>query len=159
MGAVVEDLMECYKKNILFICTAGILLYLSAIVLCYTVDPYCIFHKSIFKNHVFFLSQNLMNRGQIETFLVKTDDYDSILVGTSHTENVYGSELTRVLNSRGTLKLTQGGVPPSMIERVVKKAVSTGKIKNVVYGFELSHFMQPANTWHQSKFSIYDVNK
>ncbi|MDR0393380.1 MAG: hypothetical protein LBH52_04085 [Puniceicoccales bacterium] len=100
-----------------------------------------------------------MNLGQIETFLKKTDDYDTLLVGTSHTENFLADEITHALKSKGTLKLCLSGGYPVELEAIIQKALTTGKVKNIVWGFELSQFILPAYTPHESRIFPYHLYK
>ena len=97
--------MSAAKRNLLSFFYLNIIFYASILALCLIVDPFCIFHKPIFKKHKFFGNEVFMNLGQIETFLAKTKNYDSILIGTSHTENFYANDITQALDSIGTLKL------------------------------------------------------
>ena len=100
-----------------------------------------------------------MDLGMIETFLKKTNDYDTILVGTSHTENYLANEITDALNSKGTLKLCLSGGYPVELETIIRKAISSKKIKDIVYGFECYGFSVPANTPHQDRVFPYSLYK
>jgi len=151
--------MTTAKRNLLSFLYLNIIFYVSTLVLCHIVDPFCIFHKPIFKNHRFFANEVFMNLGQIETFLAKTNDYDSILIGTSHTENFYANDITQALGSAGTLKLCLSGGYPIELETITQKAIDTGKVKNVVYGFEIYGFSAPKNTPHSQRVFPYNVYK
>ena len=151
--------MTTAKRNLLSFLYLNIIFYVSTLALCLIVDPFCIFHKPIFKNHRFFANEVFMNLGQIETFLTKTNDYDSILIGTSHTENFYANDITQAFGSVGTLKLCLSGGYPIELETITQKAIDTGKVKNVVYGFEIYGFSEPKNTPHQQRVFPYNVYK
>lgn len=151
--------MNTTKYNFLSFFYFNIIFFISSICLCFIIDPFCIFHKPIFKNHKFFANEVFMDLGQIETFLAKTNNYDSILIGTSHTENYFANDITQALDSVGTLKLCLSGGYPIELETIMQKAIDTGKVKNVVYGFEIYGFSEPQNTPHNQRVFPYNIYK
>ena len=76
----------------------------------YIVDPYHIFHETRWNKNLWFGSQTLINLGQIETYLKRSNDYDGILVGSSHTMNFKGSDLAKAVGAKGVLKLCGDGM-------------------------------------------------
>ncbi|MDR0756046.1 MAG: hypothetical protein LBE99_04005 [Puniceicoccales bacterium] len=147
------------KRQVIFFILLNVCLFAGMVAFNYIIDPFCIFHKPIFKKPIFLGHEVFMNLGQIETFLKKTDDYDTILLGTSHTENFLADEITQALKSKGTLKLCLSGGYPVELEAIVQKALTTGKVKNIVWGFELFQFILPAYTPHESRIFPYHLYK
>ncbi len=141
------------KKQVkLFVCLNCIVAILIAGT-SYVVDPFYLFHKPIWEKPTF--NSQDRNLGQIETFLKKTDDYDSILIGTSHTMNFIGNEISKSLDSKGTLKLCLGGGYPVELEAIAQKAFSSKKVKKVLWGFETIFFTKPAYTPHPQRVFPY----
>ena len=95
--------------------------------------------------------------GEIDTFLKKTNDYDTILIGTSLTENYHANDITKALNSKGTLKLCLSGGYPIELQAITERALPSKKIKNIVWGFDLFTFCEPANTPHQQRIFPYKL--
>lgn len=151
--------MNHFKHQVVLFSELIILGFISMAFVSFIVDPFCIFHKPFYKKNVFIPAEVFMDLGMIEMFLKKTDDYDTILVGTSHTENYLANEITDTLNSKGTLKLCLSGGHPIELEAIARKAISSGKIKNMVYGFECYGFIVPANTPHQYRIFPYNIYK
>lgn len=129
---------------------------ITIIITNYIVDPFHLFYKNIWAKHTYNLNAPFFNLGLIETFLKKSDDYDSILIGTSHTQNFIASEITQVLNTKGTLKLYLFGGQPVEFEAIAKKALSSNKVKKILWGLETIFFRKPAYTPHSKRTFPYD---
>ena len=109
----------------------------------YIVDPYHIFHETRWNKNLWFGSQTLINLGQIETYLKRSNDYDGILVGSSHSMNFKGSDLAKAVGAKGVLKLCGGNQHVESSCNWVKYAMTTGKVKYVIIGF---NFLMPPAT-------------
>jgi hypothetical protein len=100
-----------------------------------------------------------MNLGQTETYLDKTDDFDTVLVGSSYTMSFFADEITRSLGSKGTLKLCLGGGYPMELEVVLVKALRSHRVKHVLFGFDLFTFVLPDHTPHPTRASPHRLYK
>ena len=146
-----------YKKSIFLFLNLNIFVLFCLITFGYTVDPFYFFHKSIFSRQIFLSHELFMDLGEIDTFLNKSNDYDTILVGTSLTENFHANEITRALESKGTLKLCLSGGHPIELQAIAERALATNKVRHVVWGFDLFTFCKPANTPHQQRVFPYKL--
>ena len=109
----------------------------------YIVDPYHIFHETRWNKNLWFGSQMLINLGQIEAYLKRSNDYDGILVGTSHTMNFKGSHLAKAVGAKGVLKLCNGNQSPEMGLMWLQKGLSTGKVKYCFVGMDALMYTIP----------------
>ncbi len=133
----------------------------------YIVDPFTLFHQPIWKKPTFSVRQVFTNLGQIDTYLKNTDQYDCILIGTSHALNFSGKEVSKALEAKGTLKLCLYSGHPVEFEAIANRAFRSTKVKKVLWGFELMHFFLPAYTpyhkrvfpyeWYNSSFKKYNL--
>lgn len=146
-----------YKKSVFLFLSLNVFILFGIVSFAYIIDPFYLFHDSIFHKKIFLGHELFMDLGEIDTFLKKTNDYDTILVGTSLTENFYANEITEALNSKGTLKLCLSGGFPVELQVITEKALSYKKIKYIVWGFDLFTFCEPANTLHQQRIFPYKL--
>lgn len=146
-----------YKRSVFLFLSLNVFILFGIVSFTYIIDPFYLFHNSIFHKKIFLGHELFMNLGEIDTFLKKTDDYDTILVGTSVTENFHANEITEALNSKGTLKLCLSGGQPVELQAIIERALSSKKIKHVVWGFDLFTFCEPANTPHQQRIFPYKL--
>lgn len=106
------------------------LLFLSSILLNYLIDPYQIYHKNKFG---FLPNERYQVAGLIESYLAdKKQKLDSIIVGTSMSQNFIPQDVTDNLQFGGTLKLTISGSSPIMKNAVIDYAMQTAQVKNAV---------------------------
>lgn len=146
-----------FKRNILGFLGINLSLIGFLTLLCFIVDPFCIFHKPWFRQAKFFGVEVLMNLGQIESYLKNSVDFDTILVGTSHTENTLGDDVTQAVHGKGSLKLCLSGGRPIELECMIRTALPSKSLKNIVYGFEIYSFRGPANTPHPQREFPYEL--
>ena len=81
-----------HRRNIVYFVIFTLLFWTIGPLMVYIVDPYHICHETRWNKNLWFGSQSLLNLGQIETYL-KPGDYDSVLLGSSHSMNFKGSDL------------------------------------------------------------------
>ncbi len=134
------------KKHIKCFVLFSVFVLISVTLLNFTVDPFYLFHKPIWKRLIFIRNHVFTNLGQIETFLKKTNDYDTVLIGACYTENFIGEEISEVLNSKGTLKLSLKSAYSCELETIARTALESHKVKKVLWGFDIHTFSQPAHT-------------
>lgn len=106
---------------------------LAVALLNFSVDPYQLYRGSAHKP-VYFENQRYQMPG-----LAKHYDYDTVVIGTSMTENFYPSYVDKVLEGK-TLKLSIQGSTSKEQRLILEKAIQSGKVKNVIWGLDLNSF-------------------
>lgn len=107
------------------------------------VDPLHFYHRP-FVHSTFVDNQRYQNPG-----LAKHYDYDSVVIGTSHTENFLPSSLRQVLGW-DTLKLSVSGSTGREQSLILNKALSTGKVENVLWSLDFKSFACGADDFRKS---------
>lgn len=101
-----------------------------AALVTYLVDPLQFYHKPFGYRPFFSSEQRYQNPG-----LALHYDYDTIIVGTSMTENFLPSEVGRALGGHA-LKLSIRGSTADEQYKIAKLAIDTGKVKQVLWGLD-----------------------
>lgn len=97
------------------------------------VDPYQ-FYRKAFYSPVFNENQRYQNPG-----LAKNYEYDTVIIGSSHTENFSPGYINNRLGFN-TLKLSISGSSAREQYLILQKAIETSKVKNVIWGVEYRSF-------------------
>ncbi len=102
----------------------------------YFIDPLHYYHSPR-EHYGYSTNQRLQYPG-----LVKNLDYNTLLLGTSRTEIIHNSRLSRLLGNRA-LNLSMEGSTITEQSLLVALAISTGKVKRVLWemNYPLSFFM------------------
>lgn len=103
---------------------------LLASLVTYAADPLQFYHKPFGYRPVFSSEQRYQNPG-----LALHYDYDTIIIGTSMTENFLPSEVDKALGGK-TLKLSIRGSTADEQYKIAKLAIETGKVKRVLWGLD-----------------------
>ncbi len=105
----------------------------ALIVLCVTlVDPFEVYHKATaFIPPIQSGTQSYSNAG-----IAKSYDYDSIIIGSSMTENFRPSQLDAALGGR-FVKLCVNGGTPFNHKQMMDMAFSTHDVRRVLYGMDV----------------------
>ncbi len=121
--------MKAYKKwaKTVLAATFGILVLLVG--LNYVVDPLQFYHKAYITPD-FSDQQRYQNPG-----LAKNYDYDTIIVGSSMTENFWPSYVNQKLGVKA-LKLSMSGSTAKEQNMITNLAIRTGKVKTVLWGVD-----------------------
>ncbi|MBD3919547.1 copper amine oxidase N-terminal domain-containing protein [Paenibacillus sp. PR3] len=109
-----------------------------AILLSWVIDPLQHYHKSWYKP--FFSSEErYQNAG-----LARNYDYDTIILGTSMTENFLPSVVGAAMGGHVMKLSLRGSLMPEQYE-TAKLALSTGKVKQVLWGIDYFALRQPTD--------------
>ena len=102
----------------------------------YCIDPLHYYHTPT-ERYGYNTNQRLQYPG-----LVKNLDYNTILLGTSHTEIIHNSSLSRLMENQA-LNLSMEGSTISEQSLLAALAISTGKVKRVLWemSYPFSFFM------------------
>ena len=119
------------RRNVLFwLVLMWIFPWVAEALIIWSIDPYHIFHETRWNKNLWFGSQSLLNLGQIETYL-KPGDYDSVLLGSSHSMNFKGSDLAKAVGAKGVLKLCNGNQSMGMCQQWLNRSIASGHLKHV----------------------------
>lgn len=110
---------------------AGLLLAVVAANL--AIDPLHFYHRPFF-NGGFVKNQPYQNPG-----LAKNYAYDSVIIGTSHTENFRPPHIDDVLGWQ-TLKLSMSGSTAREQRLILSKALESRPVKHVLWGVDFESF-------------------
>lgn len=79
-------------------------------------------------------NERFMNAGFINTYLNSDLGYDTVIIGTSMTENFSTLQVEKTLGVGKVLKLSTKGSGAVVQNQTIAKALATGKVKNVIWG-------------------------
>ncbi len=148
-----------FKKNVLTFCIISISLYLSVLTLVYTIDPFYIFHKSLFRNPKYPEDHVYLNLGLIRNYLDKGAT-DTILVSASYLWEFNADDISESINAKKTLKLCLPSIYPYESYTIVNKACSTGRVKNVFLQMDIEGWTwYPAHSLHPERDFPFDLYK
>lgn len=98
--------------------------------LTYVLDPLQYYRKSTWYSPVFTSEQRYQNPG-----LVRNYSYDTIILGTSMTENFLPSVVGEALGGQA-IKLSMRGSTADEQYKIASLALETGKVKKVLWGLD-----------------------
>jgi hypothetical protein len=119
-----------------------IILGLFVALLTITIDPLQFYRQASWYSPIYSNEQRYQNPG-----LARHYDYDTIILGTSMTENFLPSEVDRAMGGH-SLKLSMRGSTSDEQYKIAELALQTGKVKRVIWGidyFALKMNDQPDN--------------
>lgn len=142
-----------YRKFIksTLMATISILLIFSFIII--VIDPFYHYHKPLKKMKPVVNDERYQNPGIAEHF-----SYDSILTGSSMTQNFRISELDKTFEC-DTIKLTYSAIRTGSFKYMFEKAFSTRNIKNVFMGLDIDPLLDTyGNYYFPLPEYLYDDN-
>ena len=120
-----------YKKWFMNVIVSVWLLMLTIVLFNYYIDPYQIYGKHKFG---FIEKARYQNAGLINSYLNSNDNYDSVIIGTSMTQNFIPKDVENILKWNKVLKLSMPGASPKSQYTILNHALQTNKVKNVLWG-------------------------
>ena len=96
----------------------------------YIVDPLQFYRKAEWYPPLYSKEQRYQNPG-----LAKNYEYDTIIIGSSMTENFVPSYVDQVMGGK-TLKLSMSGSTSKEHYLIAKVALETGKVKRIIWGLD-----------------------
>jgi hypothetical protein len=114
------------------------ILVISAIIPCmamnYVVDPLQFYRRSYYFENRLYAYQRYQNPA-----LARSYDYDTVIIGTSMTENFLPVDVERILGFQ-VLKLSLSAGSAYEQRRTLELAIAAGKTENVIWGIDFSAF-------------------
>ncbi|WP_239565874.1 copper amine oxidase N-terminal domain-containing protein [Paenibacillus sacheonensis] len=118
------------KRMLVLSALLALLFAVLASLVTYLLDPLQFYHKPFGYKPIFSSEQRYQNPG-----LALHYDYDTIILGTSMTENFLPSEVDKALGGK-TLKLSIRGSTADEQYQIAKLAIGTGKVKQALWGLD-----------------------
>src|SRR5690606_23159968 len=119
-----------YKRTLAVFLACSLLLSALLVLTAFVVDPLQVYRKIDWYKPVFSTEQRYQNPG-----LAKHYDYDTIIIGTSMTENFLPSVVDQAVGGK-TMKLSIRGSTAGEHHEIAKVALETGKVKTVIWGLD-----------------------
>lgn len=119
----------------------------------YMIDPFQQYRVKTFYPIVFF-DERYQNAGFLKNF-----DYDSIILGTSMTENFLIKEIEKKLGYSKLIKLSLTGGRANEQKIILETAIKMGKVKNILWGLDTFSFIDKYNNPSKDMpLYLYDNN-
>lgn len=129
---------------------------LPAALLVIYVDPFQIYHKSYINGLDLRQNQRYQNAGLINSYLMDTKEaYDSVLIGTSMSQNFTGAMVSNTLHWQKPLRLLMSGSVAEEQLTVLQHALYSGRVKHVL--LELHPFLYQ-DSYRQRKQVLEDAS-
>jgi hypothetical protein len=100
----------------------------------YIVDPLQFYKKSYYFNNVLYKYQRYQDPG-----LAKNYEYDTVILGTSMTENFMPADIKEILGMNA-LKLSMSAASAYEMNAILQVAIDTGRVENVIWGLDFSSY-------------------
>jgi len=138
-----------YRKNIRLLILITIIILLTISSINFIIDPFQQYRKATFYKTIF-MKPFYLNAG-----LIKNYNYDSIIIGSSMTENFIISEVNNILGYRSTIKLpiSKGNIVE--LYTILNSAIKSKKVNNVLYGLDIFSLKDASN---RLPTYLYDYN-
>lgn len=153
--------MNRSKKPLVVALSITFIILLAPATLSIYVDPFAIFHKSVIPGMGLMGNQNFQNAGLINNYLSdSTEGYDSVIIGSSLSQNFSREDAARYLGWKKTLRLNIDGGEPDRQTQVLSKALATGRVNHVLWEMNPRTYSPPRYSVirDDSKFPSYLYN-
>lgn len=118
-----------HKSFVRFLLAAVVMYSLAFMAFVYVIDPLQVYRAASYPP-MFSEEERFQNPG-----LAKNYEYDTIIIGSSMTQNFVPSDVDRVFGGK-TLKLSIEGSTAHEQYLTAKLALSTGQVKRVIWGLD-----------------------
>lgn len=140
-------------------CTAGLVGALA--LLMYFTDPCDLYSL---RNEYQVCADRFANPGRIRHHLYKNSNFDSLVIGSSISQNFLGQDVRKYLGWDRPMRLFIPGYYVGELDALMRYALDSGKIKKVLRGIDADHyeFDDESRAWRDSStfpLYLYDDNK
>lgn len=122
--------MTYFKSIQLFVLTTMLIVF-TVIIINFLIDPFQQYRKAMFHKTIF-MKNFYLNAG-----LIKNYNYDSVVIGSSMTQNFIIDDMKKELGFSAPIKLPIGGGNIVEYNTVLKSTIATKKVKNVLFGLDI----------------------
>jgi len=146
--------MNNQRRVMIALCLVVVAAILPALLLVFYVDPFQIYHKPFVSGMTLQDNQRYQNAGLINSYLADpAEGYDSVIIGTSMSQNFTGEMVAKKLKWKKPLRLLMPGAVAEEQLAVLRDAIHTGRVKHVL--LELHPFLYQ-DTYRQKKQMAQD---
>jgi len=148
--------MNQKKKYVLIWLFTATAIFLFVVLVNYIVDPYQQYRKASFYPVLYEKNQRYMLPGMIKNY-----DYDSIVIGSSMTQNFILSDVRKYLDFNKPIKLTPSSTTAYEAKQLIELAFKYKKVRQVLYGLDLFAFIGKKDRVEKDVFFpsyLYDNN-
>lgn len=124
---------------VVFVVTLLILIFIGALV--YVIDPFQVYRRPTLYKPVFIEAYSSIPG------IIRNYDYDSIVVGSSMSQNFRISDIRTLLGWK-SIKLTPPGCRPATAKVFMTAAFNRKRIKNVLYSLDIPSYTKGIDTHH-----------
>jgi len=97
------------------------------------VDPFQVVHRPFLRPLLFIENDRYQNAGLIRQYLARGDAFDSVVIGTSMSEDFRSLQAGAALGSGRVLRLTVRGGNAEALALLANAALETGKVRHVLW--------------------------
>jgi len=149
--------IKIYKVWFISVLSSIIFILFIAGLVNFIVDPLQQYRKaSLYTPYCDENKQIYLNPG-----LAKTHEYDTIIIGSSVTENFFPSKIKNKLGFQA-IKLSLSGASAYEERLIIQTAIQTKKVRNVIFGLDFYPFSGDPERLREGKkgtpFYLYDSN-
>ena len=119
--------MNLHKKLVMIFLAGTVFFLLCVSTITYLIDPFKQYSINSLKPFFYYNSRYL------SPGLVKNYNFDTIIVGSSVTQNFLADEVDRMLNTK-SLNVSFGGAGAYEHKQIMELAIKTEKVKNIDLG-------------------------
>jgi len=121
-----------------WLASAAVLWTVLLVLFNWSVDPLQIERPAAY-GAVYIENQRYQNPG-----IASSQAYETVVIGTSHAENLLPSEVERILG-KPAVKLAISGSTAYEQRLILEKAIATGQVKRVIWALDRIAFTKPAD--------------
>lgn len=144
-----------YSRHITYFTAGCAITLLIYGMLAFFLDPYQVFHDQWKSSTLYSTRQRYQTPGLIRQHLTDGTDYDTIVVGTSMTMGFHPSDVSKAFVAGQTLHLAQKGASPREIGYVLRAALETGQVRNVLMDIHIRYAFNDKDHLTDTGFPTY----
>lgn len=135
------------QKHICIIITLSLTIaVLLPALFIYYVDPFQIYHRSRYPIMGLSDNQRFQNAGLINSYLADpAEGYDSVMIGSSLSDNFTSADAQRYLGWNKTLRLFIDGANPKELQIVARHAISKATVQHVLWEIRPRYYSASIN--------------
>jgi hypothetical protein len=141
--------MKARQRVMVLLLLVLMLALLVPVALVIGIDPFQIYHRPWTRAQGFLANQRYQNAGLINSYLANpAENYDSVIIGTSMSENFTGEDVSRILGWKKALRLPMAGAVAGEQLAVLSHALATGRVRHVLLEIHPFLYQDP---YHQTE--------
>lgn len=144
-----------YKKGIILTLLSVVASLLLIALFSWIIDPYQVFRNHWYQSPTYSPQMRIQAPGLIRAFIVERDDYDTVIIGASLTQNFSPTRVTQALSGEKALQLGLSGGSPREQNHVLEQALKTQKIKKVLIGIHAFYLNNNVDRLGREDFPAY----